>query len=112
VQWPTSKHCADIGLLDTYFDAPQHARFLRNRFDASATVMSEVVGNGGEEPIDGRTWSTLKDEYDIYDRIDFIYMARNANAQVLNSFTLDERNTLPHYPSDHRAVVTDLTLAE
>jgi hypothetical protein len=112
VQWPTSKHCADIGLLDTYFDAPQHARFLRNRFDASATVMSEVVGNGGEEPIDGRTWSTLKDEYDIYDRIDFIYMARNANAQVLNSFTLVERNTLPHYPSDHRAVVTDLTLAE
>lgn len=90
IAWPTSIACRDKGLVDSYRIIHPRAR-----------------GEGPPYTIDspGVTWSPLLEAEDsAYDRIDFIYAT--ATARPLSSTTLDARNGIDPWPSDHRAVLS------
>jgi len=81
-----------IILMDTYYHAEAHDRQV------------------GEEPPLGITWTPIpaREPDQVFDRIDFIY-AGGDEFIVLNSFTRDGENGPSPWPSDHRAVVSDLS---
>lgn len=94
IAWPTSVACRDKGFVDSF-----------------RAVHPRAPGEGPPYAIDdpGVTWSPLTEAEDkAYDRIDFIYA--NANAKAVSSTTLDARNGIDPWPSDHRAVLSGFTL--
>ena len=94
IAWPTSVACRDKGFVDSYRAVHPRAR-----------------GEGPPYAIDdpGVTWSPLTEAEDkAYDRIDFVYATSNAKA--VTSTTLDARNGIDPWPSDHRAVLSGFML--
>lgn len=91
VEWPTSKAVTDAGFTDLY---------------------RAVFNNPVTHP--GNTWTPKPGANEVHDRIDLIYM--NADDVSINSVVLVGPNdgqgdvVVEPYPSDHRAVVADLTL--
>lgn len=93
VPWPTSRTVMQRGFRDAF----------------RAVHPDEV-----EHP--GYTWTTLTGDPDeVHDRIDFIYVAGEA-VTVETAYTVGLRETpstdltVPGYPSDHRSVVTTVSL--
>ncbi|WP_232798347.1 endonuclease/exonuclease/phosphatase family protein [Salinibacter altiplanensis] len=91
--WPTSRMVSQRGFRDAF-----------------RVVHPDEV----EHP--GYTWTTLTGDSDeVHDRIDFIYVAGEA-ATVDTTYTVGLRETsptdlsVPGYPSDHRGVVTTVSL--
>jgi endonuclease/exonuclease/phosphatase (EEP) superfamily protein YafD len=92
--WPESLACAARGLVDSYRELHPENRTYPGPFAA-------------DEP--GVTWTPIVEEEarGAFDRIDFVYHAGSAGSVTpLRSSTLDERNSVTPWPSDHRAVVT------
>jgi Endonuclease/Exonuclease/phosphatase family len=91
VPWPASTAVANAGLVDSY---------------------RQVHPDETTSP--GYTWTTLVNNPEVHDRIDFVYYngagLSATNSQVVGSFSTaggvvaDIR--LNYYPSDHRAVLT------
>jgi hypothetical protein len=95
VQWPCTLACEAAGLEDTYATAnPDHLASWRKT-------------GGPKAP--GTTWTSLPRPANIAgDRIDFIHASREG-LLVDRSVTLDEEtDCCDPWPSDHRAVLTDL----
>ena len=93
VSWPTSRTVAQRGFRDAF----------------RAVHPDEV-----ERP--GYTWTTLTGDPDeVHDRIDFIYVA-GETVTVETAYTVGLREAsptdrpVPGYPSDHRSVVTTVSL--
>jgi exonuclease III len=97
VQWPCTSACEAAGLEDTYAIAnPGHLASWRKT-------------GGPKAP--GVTWTSLPkamNSHGCYDRIDFIHASREG-LLVDRSVTLDEETAgCDPWPSDHRAVLTDM----
>lgn len=88
VPWPTSKACEAAGLVDAW-----------------RVVHPEVPPAPFAIDTPGITWSPLASEepHGAFDRIDFVYVARNPKVRPVAADTLDDGYFAP-WPSDHRAV--------
>ncbi len=94
VPWPTSRAVTERGFRDAF-----------------------RVAHPDEVKRPGYTWTTLTGDPDeVHDRIDFIYVA-GASVSVETAYTVGLRDASPTdrsvsgYPSDHRSVVTTVSLA-
>ncbi len=94
VPWPTSRAVAQRGFRDAF-----------------------RVAHADEVKRPGYTWTTLTGDPDeVHDRIDFIYVA-GESVSVETAYTVGLREAAPTdrsvsgYPSDHRSVVTTVSLA-
>jgi exodeoxyribonuclease III len=88
VEWPTTKSCAEIGMLDSFREV-----------------------HPDEVSVTGETWSSLDTPGEIHDRIDFI-LFKGKYLKVEDSYTIgfnDGKSDkgMDDYPSDHRAVCTN-----
>jgi endonuclease/exonuclease/phosphatase family metal-dependent hydrolase len=93
VPWPTSRAIVRQGFRDAY---------------------REVYPDEVEHP--GETWTTLTgDDDEVHDRIDIIYVA-GETVRATDAYTIGLRDdpptdvAVPGYPSDHRSVVTTVSL--
>ena len=88
VAWPTSKACEAAGLVDAW-----------------RVVHPVVPPRPFTIDSPGITWSPLASEepHGAYDRIDFVYLARNPRVAAVAAETLDDA-FFASWPSDHRAV--------
>jgi endonuclease/exonuclease/phosphatase family metal-dependent hydrolase len=96
--WPTSVAVINAGLLDSY-------RLMRptNRTFPPDFSFTEA----------GITWTPdgfQHDPNDVFDRIDFVYFSGGDEIAVTASTDLDSRNSVNPWPSDHRAVISTVTL--
>ena len=104
LQWPCTLACEAAGLEDTYAAAnPSDVgawRYALNGGDNAAGTCFCRNGDWTVPPPVGETWG--------FDRIDFV-MASREGLTVDKSATVDHRTPgCDPWPSDHRAVVTDL----
>jgi endonuclease/exonuclease/phosphatase family metal-dependent hydrolase len=98
VAWPCSLACEAAGFVDTYVQAnPDHiGSFRHSRYEAP-----------------GITWAAKPEQesHNVYDRIDFVYASSAHLESVARSVTVgNETPGFAPWPSDHRAVVSDLRL--
>jgi len=95
--WPTSLACIQAGLEDSYHLMNPQRRKYPGPFAFN-------------EP--GVTWTPIVNEEPngVYDRIDFVYVSSGDGVVVLRSEALDERNCVKPWPSDHRAVLSQVRL--
>lgn len=98
VPWPTSLAPVNAGLRDSY--RTLHAT---NRTYPAAFAYNDP----------GITWTPkISQEPDgVFDRIDFVYYSSADGVTPTESITLDERNSINPWPSDHRAVLSTFTIA-
>jgi endonuclease/exonuclease/phosphatase family metal-dependent hydrolase len=96
VEWPSTKAVEDAGFVD---------------------VFRNVYPDPVKSP--GRTWTPttrLTDPKDRHDRIDFVFMhgtdARIKSIEIVGESAEFADIVVTPYPSDHRAVVADVELAE
>ncbi len=93
VEWPVSKLIVESGLIDAY----------RLKF-----------ANPANFP--GNTWTTLKTENEVYDRIDIIYQTSETTFMLKDIRLVGGEGdaagiTVEGYPSDHYAVIATYTLS-